>query len=211
MTDEKAPPSFKPWTLRDVVDVDFPAFAARTYLEQAGIRRLLAKAAAGGRLAAAAEIGCGYGRLLPVLGEIAERVAGFERQPEFAAEAARLHPRAEIFRVSNLGNLPARDGSFDVVLTFTVLQHLVDPVAARVAAEIRRILAPAGHVLICEETDDSHLWGDTADPDGMCTVGRSAEAYASLFAPLRLLESAPRVIEPTYPRPDVGTYLLFGA
>ena len=210
MTDEKAPPVFKPWTLRDVVDVDFPAFALRTYLEQAGVRRFLSAAAAGRGLSAAAEIGCGYGRLLPVLGEFAARVAGFERQPEFAAEASRLHPGAEISRVSTLENLPARDGSFDVVLTFTVLQHLVDPVAERVAAEIRRILAPEGHVLICEETDPGHLGGDTADPCGMCTVGRSAGTYARLFSPLRLLASAPRVIEPTYPRPDVGTYLLFG-
>lgn len=211
MTDEKAPFVFTPWTLRDVVDVGFPAFAVRTYLEQAGVRRFLTIAAAGRRLAAAAEIGCGYGRLLPVLGEFAERVAGFERQPEFAADAARLHPRAGIFRVSTLENLPARDGAFDVVLTFTVLQHLVDPVATRVAAEIRRILAPGGHVLICEETDAGHLSGDTADPTGMCTIGRTGETYVRLFAPLRLLASEPRVIEPTYPRPDVGTYLLFGA
>ncbi len=210
MTDGPAPARYAPWTFRDVVDVDAPAFALRTYLEQAGVRRFLSAASAGRRLPAAAEVGCGYGRLLPVLAEFAERVAGFERQPEFAAEAARLHPAAEISRVSTLENLPAPDGSFDFVLTFTVLQHLVDPVAGRVAAEIRRILAPRGHALVCEETDPGHVWGDTSDPYGMCTIGRSPEAYARLFSPLRLLASAPRVIEPTYPRPAVGTYLLFG-
>jgi len=204
------PPPFKAWTLRDVVDVDFPAFALRTYLEQAGVRRFLAEASGGRRLAAAAEVGCGYGRLLPVLSEFADRVAGFERQPEFAAEATRLHPGAEISRVATLARLPSRDAAFDFVLTFTVLQHLVDPVAGAVAAEIRRIRAPGGRVLICEETDPSHRWGETGDPEGMCTVGRSAETYARLFAPLRLLASAPRVIEPTYARGDVGTYLLFG-
>ncbi len=211
MTGAAAPPPFRPWTLKDVVDVDFPAFALRTYLEQAGVRRFLSGVAAGRRLAAAAEVGCGYGRLLPVLGEFAERVAGFERQPEFAAEAARLHPGVEVFRVTTLENLPAPDGAYDFVLTFTVLQHLVDPVAARVAAEIRRILAPSGRLLVCEETDTGHLGGDTADPAGICTIGRSPGTYAGLFAPLRLLDSAPRVVEPTYPRPDVGTYLLFGA
>jgi len=41
------PPPFKAWTLRDVVDVDFPAFALRTYLEQAGVRRFLAEASGG--------------------------------------------------------------------------------------------------------------------------------------------------------------------
>lgn len=201
---------FTPWTLRDVVDVDFSAFALRTYLEQAGVRRFLARASGGRRLRAAAEVGCGYGRLLPVLAEFAERVAGFERQPEFSAEAARLHPAAEISRVTSLANLPARDAGFEVVLTFTVLQHLVDRVAAAVAAEIKRLRAPGGHVLICEETDPAHLSGDVEDESGICTIGRSATTYARLFAPLRLLESAPRVIEPTYPRRDVGTYLLFG-
>jgi len=201
---------FTPWTVRDVVDVDVPAFALRTYLEQAGVRRFLARAAGGRRLRAAAEVGCGYGRLLPVLAEFADRVAGFERQPEFAAEAARLHPAAEISRVTSLANLPAPDAAYDVVLTFTVLQHLVDPLAAKVAREIRRLRAPGGHVLICEETDPSHVHGDLSGEAEMCTVGRTSGTYARLFAPLRLLESAPRVIEPTYPREDVGTYLLFG-
>jgi len=201
---------FQPWTLRDVVDVDFPAFALRTYLEQSAVRRFLSRVAAARRPRAAAEVGCGYGRLLPVLGEFADRVAGFERQPEFAAEAARLQPGARIFRVTSLANLPAPDGAFDFVMTFTVLQHLVDAVAAKVADEMRRLLAPGGHVLICEETNPSHVSGDVGDKNGICTIGRSPETYVRLFAPLRLLETAPRVIEPTYPRADVGTYLLFG-
>ena len=210
MNDGPAPPFFTPWTVRDVVDAEAPAFALRTYLEQAGVRRFLARASRGQRLGAAAEVGCGYGRLLPVLGEFAESVSGFERQPELAAEAARLHTAARIFRVSSLANLPAPDAAFDFVLTFTVLQHLVDPLAARVAREILRLRAPGGHVLLCEETDPAHVHGDLSDDGGMCTVGRAAATYAGLFAPLRLLESAPRVIEPTYPRADVGTYLLFG-
>jgi len=210
MTSEKAPHTYTPWTVRDVVDVDFPAFALRSYLEQTGVRRFLERSSGGRRMRAAADVGCGYGRLLPVLAEFAGRVAGFERQPELAAEAARLHPAAEIHRVTSLANLPSPDGSFLFVLTFTVLQHLVDRVAAEVAAEIRRLRAPGGHILICEETDPAHVAGDVTDPSGICTIGRSVETYTRLFAPLRLLESAPRVIEPTYPRGDVGTYLLFG-
>ncbi len=210
MTGETASPPFKPWTPRDVVDVDFPAFALRTYLEQAGVRRFLETASGGRRLRAAAEVGCGYGRLLPVLGEFAGRVAGFERQAELAAEAARLHTAAQIFRVTSLANLPSVDASFDFVLSFTVLQHLVDRVAADAAAEMKRLRAPGGHVLICEETDPAQLAGDLVDPSGICTIGRSAESYARLFSPLRLHGSAPRTIEPTYPRRDVGTYLLFG-
>jgi SAM-dependent methyltransferase len=209
MTDDLRRP-FKPWRLEDVVDVDVPAFALRTYLEQAGIRRHLSRAAAGRKLARAAEVGCGYGRLLPVLSEFADRVTGFERQPEFAALAAKLHPSCEIVRVGGLGRLPAPDGSFGFLLTFTVLQHLTDRVASRAAAELQRLRAPGGHVLICEETDESHRAGDVGDDDGICTIGRSVERYAALLAPLRLLETSPRIVEPTYARADVGAYALFG-
>lgn len=204
------PHPFKPWRLADVVDADAPAFALRTYLEQAEIRRYLSRAAAGKRLRRAAELGCGYGRLLPVLSEFADKVTGFERQPEFAAVAAKLHPSREIVRIGSLARVPAPDGVFDFLLTFTVLQHLTDRAAARAAAELRRLRSPAGHVLICEETDDTHRAGDVEDDNGICTIGRAVDRYASLFSPLRLLETSPRVIEPTYPRPDVGTYMLFG-
>ena len=203
--------SFKPWRLAEVVDADAPAFALRTYLEQADIRRYLSRVAAGGRLARTAEVGCGYGRLLPVLSEFAERVTGFERQPEFAAAAARLHPRCEIVRVGSLAQIPAPDGAFDFLMTFTVLQHLTDRVATLATAELRRLCAPSGHVLICEETDGTHWEGDIDDDHGICTIGRPVDRYAALLAPLRLVETAPRVIEPTYARRDVGTYMLFAA
>lgn len=210
MTSDAARP-FKAWRLTEVVDVDAPAFALRTYLEQAEIRRYLARVTAGGRLARAAEVGCGYGRLLPVLSEFADQVTGFERQPEFAAEAARLHPHREIVRIGSLAQIPASDGAFDFLMTFTVLQHLTDHMVARAAAELRRLCAPKGHVLICEETDDTHWEGDIDDDDGICTIGRSLDRYAALLAPLRLVETSPRVIEPTYARCDVGTYMLYAA
>lgn len=202
-------PPFKPWGLKDVVDAGTPAFAARTYLEQADVRRYLLRAAAEKKLAAACEVGCGYGRMVVVLAEAAARVVGFERQPEFLEEARRLHPRIEFRPVETLARLDAEDASFDFVLTFTVLQHLTNPVAARAAAEIKRVVSPGGFVLLCEETDEGHLAGDIEDENGICTIGRSVSRYAALFAPLRLLAVSPRRIEPTYARPDVGTYLFF--
>jgi hypothetical protein len=63
--------------------------------------------------------------------------------------------------------------------------------------------------VICEETDPAHRAGDVFDPNGMCTIGRSVSSYAEVFSPLELVTTRPRVIEPTYPRADVGTYMLF--
>ena len=41
------------------------------------------------------------------------------------------------------------------------------------------------------------------------TRGRPPDWYAARLQPLRLDATAPRLIEPGYPRADVGTYLFF--
>lgn len=202
-------PEWIPWTFQHVVDVAYPAFAARTYLEHADVRAYLARASARRPVRRACEVGCGYGRMTVVLREFAADVAGFERQPEFVAEARRLHPDISFHGVTRLDVLPAPDARFDLALTFTVLQHLTDAAARRTIAEIRRIVAPGGSILLCEETDITQIAGEIDNDRGMCTIGRRVETYAEWLAPFRLAATSPRRIEPTYPRPDVGTYMWF--
>ena len=197
------------WQQEHVVDVRDAAFAARTWIEQRDLRIVLAGVLEGRVVDRAAEVGSGFGRMTPVLTEFAASVSGFEREGAFVAEASVLHPAISFAQVDTLARLPAADASLDLVLTFTVLQHLVDAVLAEVAAEIRRVLRPSGVLVLCEETDVSHRSGDVDDPNGMCTIGRSVPTYAELFRPLALVATRPRRVEPTYPRPDVGTYIVF--
>jgi SAM-dependent methyltransferase len=197
------------WQQQHVVDVRDAAFAARTYLEHRDLRQVLTQALGSRAVTHACEFGAGFGRVTPVLTEYASSVTGFEREAAFVAEAQSLFPHISFSRVASLAHVPAPDASFDLVLTFTVLQHLVDSVLDLVAAEIRRVLRPSGTLVLCEETDVSHRAGDVLDPNGMCTIGRSVTTYAALFQPFTLSASRPRRIEPTYPRPDVGTYMTF--
>ena len=197
------------WQQEHVVDVRDAAFAARTWIEQRDLRIVLAGALEGRVVGRAAEVGSGFGRMTPVLTEFAASVSGFEREGAFVEEASALHPAISFARVDTLARLPAADASYDLVLTFTVLQHLVDAVLEEVAGEIRRVLRPSGVLVLCEETDASHRAGDVDDPNGMCTIGRVVPAYAELFRPLALVATRPRRVEPTYPRPDVGTYMAF--
>ena len=200
---------WKTWSLSLVVDADVPAFALRTYLEQFDVRAILRRAIGDRRVVAACDVGCGYGRMTVVLGELTDAVVGFERQPEFVEIARQLHPAFTIHQVASLASLPVPPRSFDLVLSFTVLQHLTDHVVAHAAAEIRRIVRPGGLVLLCEEMDPALRQGDVLDDNGMCVIGRPVEAYAALLSPLRLVDTTPRRVEPTYPRRDVGTYMLF--
>lgn len=198
----------------EVVDVDGPAFACRTYLEQREVRHYLRWIDDAHQRLALADIGCGFGRLTPVLAEFGE-VVGFEREPEFVDCARALWPALRFEQVASLAELPAEDASFDFGLSFTVLQHLIDPVAAEVVAELLRVLRRPGHLLLCEETDPGHVSGDITDPAARVTVGRPVERYEELLWPLRFVSARARLIEPTYrrqdgsPAPSVGTYMLF--
>ncbi|AFY68055.1 class I SAM-dependent methyltransferase [Geitlerinema sp. PCC 7407] len=197
------------WQQQHVVDVRDAAFAARTYREHADVRALLRRVTGAERLQSACEVGAGYGRMTVVLTEFAEQVTGLERERHFVEEATRLLPEITFINVAALTQLPVATESLDLVLTFTVLQHLIDPVVQATSQEILRILKPGGHLLICEESDPQLRDGDLEDPAGMCTIGRPVTVYQQLFGACELLATQPRRIEPTYPRADVGTYMLF--
>jgi SAM-dependent methyltransferase len=197
------------WETTHVVDVRDAAFAARTYLEHRELRSLLRTILGSTRVDRACELGSGFGRMTPVLTEFADAVAGFEREPHFVAQAQPLYPEIAFHQVGTLESVPALDNHFALVLTFTVLQHLTDSVLHGVAREIHRVLRPGGLLVMCEETDTGHVDGSIDDPNGMCTIGRSVPAYGALFPGYQLRALRPRIIEPTYPRPDVGTFMLF--
>lgn len=197
------------WTPREVVDVDGPRAMLRAYLEQRDVRELTARASAAATISAACDVGCGFGRLTPVLTEFADRVIGFEREPDLLRIARSLQPSIEFRSIDSLSHLPADDAAFTFGLVFTVLQHVPDPEVRTVIDELRRIVAPHGHLLLCEETDDTLEAGDRAQAHLGYTCGRSLAAYQAWLHPWKLIATKRRSIEPDYPRPDVGTYMLF--
>ena len=199
----------KTWTPTDVVDVTGPPALLRNYLEQRDVRAYLQQAAVRTRIRRAYDIGCGFGRLTPVLAESAAEVVGFEREGPLIQTARRLLPDLTFEQVVTLEQLPAGDASAEFVLTFTVLQHMPDPRAEAVLAEIRRVLAPGGHLLLVEETDITLEAGDPARADLGYTRGRTVSWHEERFRPSELVKTSPRLIEPGYPRQDVGTYMLF--
>lgn len=199
------------WTPAEVVDVEGPRALLRAYLEQRAVRELLMSVCQADHYAnaAACDVGCGFGRLTPVLTEFAAQVVGFEREPGLVSTARRLLPNLDFRQIDTLMTLPAADAAFDIGVVFTVLQHVPEPEVRAVTAEIRRIVKPGGVLVLCEETDPALEAGDRSRADLGYTCGRPVETYAGWFAPLRLVATRPRVIEPDYPRADVGTYMVF--
>ncbi len=197
------------WTPHEVVDVDGPRAMLRAYLEQRDVREMCASVASDVPFASACDVGCGFGRLTPVLTEFAGRVVGFEREPGLLRIAQSLQPSIEFRQVEGLQHLPADRATFDLGLVFTVLQHVPEPEVCAVIDELRRIVRPDGYLLLCEETDATLEAGDRREAHLGYTCGRPVTTYERWLAPWKLIVTRRRAIEPDYPRPDVGTYMLF--
>jgi ubiquinone/menaquinone biosynthesis C-methylase UbiE len=158
-----------------------------------------------------AEVGAGYGRIAAFVARWAKETTAFEREPHMIAAMRRLVPDVEAVQVAALTSLPAEDESFDLVLSFTVLQHMSDTDATGVLAEMARI--SRRYVLVVEDTDPDHHYVDPKNKTHF-THGRDAGWYSDHLPDFEIVNYWPREVEPgfTYrgqPRPTVGEYMLF--
>lgn len=110
------------------------------------------------------ELGCGHGWLSLLLAGRAGRVVGSDVAP-LSLEAAR-RKAAELglknceFTHLDANRDPFPDGPFDIVVVWGALHHLVG--LPHMAAEVRRVLAPGGRLIVCECIDQPGLRGRIA-------------------------------------------------
>ena len=93
------------------------------------------------------DAGCGAGRMLPVLAGAGCRAVGVDLSAGMVRRAQQDHPELET-QVGSLSALPFPDDSFDGVFSWYSTIHTPDDGLAAVFAEVRRVLRPAGHVLV---------------------------------------------------------------
>lgn len=79
-------------------------------------------------------------------------VTGLEVSP-YAAEVARREFLAPVVH-GTIERTQFADASFDAVVLWDVIEHLVEPLTA--LREVRRIMKPGGYLFV--STDDSHHW-----------------------------------------------------
>ena len=98
------------------------------------------------------EIGVGTGGLLTELAAKSPQVIGVDHSPAMLEEARRRLTAAGTggveLRLGEMSHLPLSDASVGCVVANMVLHHAADP--AQVLAEIQRVLAPAGFLLLAD-------------------------------------------------------------
>ena len=97
------------------------------------------------------DLGCGDGRFTAELARMGAASTGVDIAEAALNRARGAHPDLD-FRLAPIdGPLPFDDGSFDVVWTTEVIEHVAD--TARWLSEVRRVLVPRGRLLL---TTPSH-------------------------------------------------------
>jgi SAM-dependent methyltransferase len=97
------------------------------------------------------EIGYGSGLLMPTLHEAADELHGADLEaepPGLRAALERLGVRPASLVQADIQSLPFPDAHFDGVVAFSILEHLRAPELARAGAELARVTAPGGRLLI---------------------------------------------------------------
>jgi SAM-dependent methyltransferase len=196
------------WTIEACSDAQGPAANVRNYHEHATLRRILTEVTQGRRLQRAAEVGCGFGRVIVVLREFADFVMGFERERHLIQTASILNPDLHFQQVDDLTDID--DGPFDFMFTSTVLQHLTDAKVRKVLDRMKE-LTPHGHILLIEKTEAIAVSENTEDSNQFISRARSVETYSEYMKPFTLVGVWDRVIEPTYFNVRPGQCMLFKA
>jgi SAM-dependent methyltransferase len=148
------------------------------------------------RGARVADIGCGPGRVAAYLAANGLDVIGIDVSPAMLAEARRAHPNIE-FEEGRLDDLPITAGALAGAVCWYSIIYTPPERLHEAFAELRRVLEPAGHLLVAFQAGDG---GPTHRTDAHGT-GLALTVYRHRLRDLtRRLERARFVVHATAER-----------
>jgi len=119
--------------------------AAHTYLVPA-VRGVLASLSLSSGDRRIFDLGCGNGAVAAVLAREGYEITGIDASAEGIAQARQAHPELKLFEGSAYDDLAAKFGTFPVVLSLEVVEHLYDP--RRFASRLHALVEPGGTAIV---------------------------------------------------------------
>jgi len=104
-----------------------------------------------GRYGRILEVGYGSGLLMPTLASVCDELYGLDLEhepPGLRERLGRLGVRPRELVQANARSMPFADGFFDVVVAFSIFEHLRAHELEVTLAEVARVLGPNGRLLV---------------------------------------------------------------
>ena len=101
-----------------------------------------------GQIGSLLDFGCGCGRVVRHWAGIRARIHGCDYNPDLVDWCRQGLPFARFDANTLAPPLPYADASFDLVYALSVFTHLPRTLQQRWIAELRRVLRPAGHLIV---------------------------------------------------------------
>lgn len=177
-------------------DPSRPELSTRIYREARQLAELLPEE----RFDRSLEIGCGYGRLSGWIADHADEAVGVDPNEEAIEVARTMHPELA-FEATGADDLPFPDDRFDLLVSWSVLQHVPPESIDPVASEITRVLDEDATMVLCEMTSGE---------SGRSNWVRSPAEYESLFDPFEIRTRAERASEPTFDYASYSKTMVLG-
>lgn len=168
-------------------------FSARNYYEITQINQILRENEL--NPARSLEIGAGYGRLSSWISDFSNNHHSLEPNKDAAKIGEKLYP--EITWYTDTIQNSELNQSYDLIVTWTVLQHIPPSEISKVVTKIQKYGKENGYLLICEETEE--------DRKTQHTWPRSVKEYKNLFNKYKLIDKEKRNLEHNK---DGGTVML---
>lgn len=166
----------------DLRSNEIPTILRRSFVEQSFLRYVLKSFFSDKRAKNSVDFGSGFGRMLGVLQEFTEcDVYAVERESELINISTSLNPDVRHIQVDSLseGETDLTDGCINLLMTWTVLQHLHSDELLGAIHEIKRITAKYSIVVLCEETE--YQGNRNASKEDHICIGRPVEEYQELM------------------------------
>ncbi|MFJ8858979.1 class I SAM-dependent DNA methyltransferase [Streptomyces sp. NPDC102451] len=159
-----------------------------------------------------ADLGCGPGHVTAHLQSLGVSAFGIDLSPETVAVARRRHPDLR-FEEGSMTGLDLADGSLGGALAWYSIVHTPPELLPTVFAEVHRVLAPGGHLLIAFKAGDrlrhlEHAYGHELSLD---VYWVSPDRIAELLSRAGLVVDARLICEPSEeekPRQGPQAYFL---
>lgn len=123
-----------------------------TLVQEKALRRHLPP----GQGLCAVDLGCGFGRLTPLLAELGWRAIGIDPAPDLLEYARAHHPGPE-YRLGGLPDLPVEHSSISLMLIQNVLRSLNIMKRLGAVTGMGRFLAPDACVFLVENIRSGHV------------------------------------------------------